>query len=175
MAGFRYRKNIDGSKDAPTLLYAVGKNSIVFQVGDLIRINTSGFADVVDATEGAAGVIAQVVDTNGLAIDPDSGTTDTYTMASDNQTVALKNVAYMPALPHYLFYNDADASLTRAMELEYFDTNDENDVDVATATDTWSAQVQLVSRDPDGDGDASKGLFRIVETQFGSVGITRTA
>lgn len=177
MAGFRYRKNIDGSKNSPTLLNAIGKNSIAFQVGDLIRINTSGFADVVDTGECIGGVVVTVVDKNGIAVDPDSGTTDTWTMNSANQTSTSYQyqVSYVPALPHYLFYNDADDSLTRANELQFFDTNDENDVDVGSATDTWSAQVQLVSRDPDGDADASKGLFRIVETQFGDVGANRTA
>lgn len=168
MTGFSYRKNIDGSTGAPTVLQAVGKNSITFQVGDLIRVNTSGFADVVDTGEAITGVVVGVVDANGVKIDPDSGTLDTYTMSSDNQTVAQKEVRYIPALPHYLFFNDADASLTRAMELKYFDTNDENDVDVASATDSETAQVQLIERDPDGDGDASKGLFRIAESHFNS-------
>lgn len=168
MAGFKYRKNIDGSTGAPTILEGIGKNSVVFSEGDLIRVNTSGFIDVVDTGEAITGVVQGVVDAHGIKIDPDTGTLDTYTMASDNQTVAQKRVRYIPALPHYLFYNDADASLTQAMDLKYFDTNDENDVDVASATDSTTAQVQLIERDPDGDADASKGLFRIAESHFNS-------
>jgi len=172
---FLFRKSIDGSSTPPVNLYAVGKNSIVFQVGDLIRINTSGFADLVDTGECIGGVCVGVVDSNGLPIAPDSGTMDTWTMGGSNQTVTYAQVVFIPALPSYLFYNDADGTLTRAMEFGYFDTNDENDVDIARYTATWSAQVQLISRDPDGDADASKGLFRIVESQFGQIGVTQSA
>jgi len=175
MSGFRYRKNLDGGSAAPTVMEAVGKNSIVFQIGDLIRINTSGFVDVVDATEGIAGVVVGVVDSKGIRIDPDSGTLDTYTMASDNQTVAGKKVQFIPALPNYLFYNDSDDTLATTNLLQYFDTNDENDVDVATATDTATAQVRLVALDPDGDANASKGLFQIVKSQFGSIAVSGAA
>ena len=171
---FLFRKSIDGSSSPPVNLYAIAKDSIAFQVGDLIRINTSGFADVVDQGECIGGVCVGVVDINGLPVTPDSGTTDTWTMGSTNSSATYKKVVFIPAFPQYLFYNDADGTLTQAMEFEYFDTNDENDVDIARATDTWSAQVQLISRDPDGDADASKGLFRIVESQFGQVGVTRS-
>lgn len=175
MAGFSYRRNIDGSAYVPSLLYKPGKNSITFSVGDLVRVNTSGFVDVCDTGEAAFGVVATVVDANGLSKSTDSGTTDTWTMDSNNQTSALDLVGVIPALPHYLFYNDADASLTRTMELQYFDTNDENDVDVASATDAATAQVRLIERDPDGDGDASKGLFQIVESQLVGISVGNSA
>ena len=175
MAGFTYRKNLDGSSQSPTVFEVIGKNSIVFQVGDLIRINTSGFADVVDATEHIAGVVVGVVDKNGGRIDADSGALDTYTMASDNQTVAQKKVRFIPALPNYLFYNDADDTLAQTNLFQFMDTNDENDADVGTATDTSSAQLRLIQLDPDGDGDASKGLFQIVESQFAQVSASNIA
>lgn len=177
MSGFAYRKNLDGSAYNPINMYVIGKNSIAFQVGDLVRINTSGFMDIVDATEGIAGVCVSVVDKNGLPVTPDSGTTDTWTMNSANQTDTnyQYKVVFIPALPNYLFYNDADDSLTATMEFQYFDTTDENDVNVGSATDTATAQVRLISRDPDGDGDASKGLFQIVESQFAQIATSGTA
>ena len=167
MAGFKLRKNLDGSSaSSHALLEITAANSIVVQKGDLVRVNTGGFGALVTTGDVIVGVVAGVVDSKGLPIDPDSGTRDVYTMASDNQTVAQKKIQYIPALPQYLFYNDADDTLAQSNLFQYFDVNDENDVDVATGHDSTVSQVQLVQIDPDGDADASKGLFRIVESVF---------
>jgi hypothetical protein len=70
----------------------IGANNTVLQIGDKVEWNSSGFivggASSTAATDPVGIVVA--VGQNGAAIDPDSGTTDTYTMASDNQTVAKK-------------------------------------------------------------------------------------
>jgi len=161
---FKYRKNIDGSSQAPTNLNLVGNNSVVFQVGDLIRVNADGFASLVTGGDLVLGVVTQVTTADGAAKSPDSSTTDTYTMTSDNETVAKDKVNYIPALANYLFFNDADATLTDTMLFQYFNVNDENDVDVAGASDSTVSTVRLIERDPDGDADLSKGLFQIVES-----------
>ena len=57
MAGFSYRKNIDGSSEAPTLKQVIAKNSVAFTVGDMVRHNTSGFGDIVDADEDISGIL----------------------------------------------------------------------------------------------------------------------
>lgn len=175
MAGFQYRKNLSGEIGAPTLLDFIIDNSDVIQIGDMVRVNTDGHVTLATTGSTQAGVVVGVVDKNGLRIDPDSGTLDTYTVASDNETVAQKKARIIPAMPDYLFFNDADDTLATANLLQYFDLNDENDVDVATATDTATAQVRLVQLDPDGDGDASKGLFQIVESQFGTIAVANAA
>ena len=77
--------------------------------------------------------------------------------------------------PDFLFFNDADDDLGQTNLLQYFDTNDENDVDFATATDTATKQMRLIELDPDGDGDASKGLFQITESQFAQIATTGAA
>jgi len=176
MAGFAYRKNIDGSSDTPTLRQVIAKNSITFTVGDMVRINTSGFGDIVDADEDISGVLAGVVDQNGASLSPDSGTLDTYSMDADNQTAATKKykLAYIPALPHYLFYNDADGDIAEIEVLQNFDLITSDQVQASSAADTQK-QVQLVEFDPDGDSDASKGLFRVVETHYGTVAAYRAA
>lgn len=170
MAGFRFRKNLDGSNQAPVVKNLVGANSVVFQVGDLIRVNNAGFAALVTTGDLILGVVTGVSAKNGGRTDPDSGTLDTYTMTSDNQTVAQREVHYIPALANYLFYNDSDDTLARTNLFQYFDTNDENDVDVASASDTTVGQVRLIEIDPDGDADASKGLFQIVESFYAQNG-----
>lgn len=176
MAGFAYRKNLDGSSEAPTLRYVIAKNSVEFTVGDMVRINTSGFGDVVDADEDISGVLVGVVDADGKALSPDSGTLDTYTMASDNQTAAAKKykLAYVPALPQYAFYNDSDGTLAETDVLKCYDLITPDQVDQSSGADSQK-QVQLVEWDPDGDSDASKGLFRVVETHYGSIAAYRAA
>jgi hypothetical protein len=167
MTGFSFRKSLIGTQ-APAVLDLLGSNSVVFQVGDAVRIDQDGNAALVTTGDDIHGFVTGVVGPNGESIDPDSGTLDTYTMASNNETVAGKKVRYVPAFPFYLFYNDADDTLAATNNFQYFDLNDENDVDVATASDT-TGQVQLVERDPDGDADASKGLFRVRESTWAQV------
>lgn len=164
MSGFTYRKNLDGSSQSPTNLSLVGANSIVFQVGDLIRVNNAGRAALVTAGDLVLGVVTGVTDKNGAPVAPDSGTTDTYTMASDNVTVAQKKVFYIPALANYLFDNTADSTIATADLFQYMAVNDENDVDPAGQSDTVVNTVRLIEVDPDGTGSTTKGLFQIVES-----------
>jgi len=165
MAGFAFRKNLDGSADVPSTLSILGKNSVTFQKGDLVRVNTSGVVDVCDSTEAPAGVVVSVVDNKDSGLPTDSGTNDTWTLASNNETVAKRKVKFIPALANYLWYNDADDTLSQANIFQYFEANDENDIDVAQATDAGGT-FRLIVIDPDGDGDASKGLFQIVSCQL---------
>lgn len=161
MAGFAYRKNLDGSNVAPAMMVMDADDSVTFQKGDLVRVNQDGDINLVAGGDAIAGVLVAILTANGLPVDTDSGTTDTWTTPASTTYKA----QFIPALANYLFYNDADASLTATMMFQYFDVNDENDVDVALASDT-TGQVKLIERDPDGDGDASKGLFQIVESMF---------
>jgi hypothetical protein len=163
MSGFSFRQQIDGT-NSYALLEIAAANSIVVQKGDLIRIANDGFGALLTAGDLVLGIVEGVVDANGLPVDTDSGTTDTWTMASDNETVALKKIQYVPALQQYLFFNDADSSLSRTLLFTYMNVNDENDVDPGSTSDSTLSTVRLIKIDPDGDGDASKGLFQIVES-----------
>lgn len=170
MAGFSYRKNLDGSAYVPSLLGGIGVNSGVFSVGDVVRIDNEGFISLADAaTDAICGVVQQVVTSAGASKSPDSGTTDTYTMTSDNETVALDEIRYIPALANYLFYNDSSGTLAQSNLGQFFSVTSESQVDQSTATDTAVEQFRLVEIDPDGDADASKGLFQIAESQFGQI------
>lgn len=169
MAGFTYRKNLDGTNAVPSLLKAIGKNSIEFSKGDAVRVNTSGFVDVAETTEGIIGIVVGVVDAKGLPVAYDSGDIDTWTMASDNQTVAFKEVVFIPAFGHYAFSCDSDTTIELASIGKYFALNSTSD-GVVTAGESFTIgnlDVQLIGVDPDGDGDVSKGLYRIVKTQMG--------
>ena len=174
---FKFRKNLDGSAYVPTLMYGIGKNAIIFTIGDAVRFNTSGFVDLVDATEQIAGIVAAVVDKNGLPVSTDSGTTNTWTMAAANQTVALNEVSFIPAFPHYAFSCDSDVTQTESDFGKYFSINTTADgIITANESDTiGTLAFQLIGLDPDGDGDASKGLFRIVGSQMGATTIASRA
>jgi len=166
--GFFYRKSLI-SADEPTIFDFIIDNSEAVRVGDAVDLN-SGFIQVVDAGDDVLGVIRGIVDQNGLAVnhadaDIDGTVNDdvSYTAASDNQTDKQVRVQCIVS-PFALFYNDADSDLTQAEVGTFFDTTATGDQ--ITGTGTTSGQFQLISTDPDGDGDASKGLFKISETQL---------
>jgi hypothetical protein len=159
MAGFSFRKQIDGT-NSYVLMELTATGSVVYQKGDLIRINNAGTASLVTAGDLVLGIVESVVTANGLPVTPDSGTTDTWTMAASTTN----KVQYIPALPQYLFYNDADSALSATLLFTYMAVNDENDVDPGSTSDTVLNTVRLIELDPDHDADASKGLFQIVES-----------
>ncbi len=159
MSGFTFRKQIDGT-NSYTLFELAATASVVYQKGDLIRVNNAGTASLVTAGDLVLGVVESVVTAGGLPVSPDSGTTDTWTMASSTTNL----VQYIPALQQYLFYNDADSSLSATLLFTYMAVNDENDVDPGSTSDSTINTVRLIELDPDGDGDLSKGLFQIVES-----------
>lgn len=174
---FVYRKNLDGSAYNPALLYGIGKNDIIFTVGDIVRFNTSGFIDLSTANEQIIGVVASVVDADGKAITPDSGTTNTWTMDDDNQTVNAYQVSFIPAFPHYAFSADSDTTIEQGSLGKYFNCNSTSDGIVTSGeSDTiGTLQFQLIGTDPDGDGDVSKGLYRVVGSQMGATTIASRA
>lgn len=163
MAGFSYRKSLI-TKDEPTLLYFIIDNSDTITLGDAIMINTDGHAVVATAGEEVAGIAACVVDKNGIAVDPDSGTTDTWTVESDNETDKMYKVGLIVS-PFALFSTDTSGTLATTNLMQFFDLTDEDTINQGSASDT-GGQFQLVGLDPDNDGDVSKGLFKIAESQF---------
>ena len=173
--GFQYARNMDGSAYVPSLLYYIGKDSVTFTIGDAVRLNTSGYVDICDAGEYVLGVVASVVDSNHKAIDPDSGTLHDYTMDSDNTTSAQYEVGIIPALPHYLFYNDADEALSSTDVGQYFDLISSSQVDGSSNDDTTTKTCRLWVYDPDSDADYSKGLFNFVESQIYNADCDREA
>ncbi len=174
--GFQYAKNLDGSAYVPSLIYIIAEDSVTFTMGDVVRVNTDGFVELVDGTtNGIAGVISQVVDQNEKALDPDSGTLHDYTTDSDNTTATTKQykVGFIPALANYLFYNDSSGTLYQTGLFAFYNITSESQV-LNTINDTVQ-QFRLIELDPDGDADLSKGLFQIMESQFATLGMVPAA
>ncbi len=163
MAGFAYRKSLISSDEPTTLSYIIN-NSETISVGDAVQLDTNGHVIVGTAGEEVLGIVVGVHDTNGIAVDPDSGTTDTYTVESDNETDK-KWEAKVIVSKWALFSNDSSGTLAVTNLMQFFDLTSESQIDQSSASDT-AGQFQLVGLDPDGDADASKGLFKIAESQL---------
>lgn len=183
--GFRFRQSLIGLEHTARQRYLLAGSATV-KIGDLVRINNAGL--LVRAATGTAvlGVLDGIVDKNGANAFSDraSGTAgatltedDQIATASDNATLSSKNLkgeVIVDPAGVSLFYNDADDTLAQTNLLQMFDVANGNQVTVGGASES-NGQVQLMAIDPDGDGDASKGLFRIHENQFGNGLDTATA
>jgi hypothetical protein len=167
MAGFAFRKNLDGCSAVPTLIRAIGKNSVIFTVGDVVRINTSGNFDLSTTTEQLFGVVQTVVDKNGLPVTPDTGSTNTWTMSGTNDSVNLYEVAVIPAFGHYAFSCDSDTTIEAASLGKYFALNSTSDgvVTSGESATLGALDCQLIGIDPNDNADVSMGLYRFVNTQ----------
>ena len=170
-SGFKFKKNLDGGAYTPSNLAFMGKNSIIFKVGDVIRLNTSGHMDLSTANEQVMGIVATVTDANGIAKSPDSGTTDTWTMDSDNVTVAADLVHFIPAFAHYGFVADSDTTISTADLGQYFNVVSTSDglVTSGQSATIGTLMFQCIGVDPLGNGDTSYGLYRCVASQMGQI------
>ena len=84
-------------------------NSEVITIGDAVQWDANGFL-VNDASVGAVAGIVVGVANSGVPVAPDSATTGTYTVASNNQTVA-QIYAIIDISTDTLYSAPADAAL----------------------------------------------------------------
>lgn len=170
MAGFKLRGHLLGAQN-PVTTHEIIDDSETVTVGDAVLM-VDGFAQVCDANERVFGIVTGIVDDNGIDLDSTqsdnydgtwTSSSQTYVATSDN-TTDKKIKVIVVADPFALWYNDANGTLTQAMEKEFFSLTDEDQIDYATNSAT-AGEFQLWKRDPDGDSDASKGLFHIVSWQ----------
>lgn len=127
----------------------IGANSEVFTKGDSVKIDSDGFL----AKAGVGDVIF------GFAL-------ETATMASDNETVAKKNVKVQHAL-------GVKVRMTVASALARTDVGNYADLSTATTgadtlsatTGTTSAQFFVCDVDPDRDGTLTLAIVMVSEIQ----------
>lgn len=135
-------------------------NSITVVLGDAVK-SATGFITNASVTSAAlAGIVVAVVSSAGLPIDPDAGTADSYTTASDNQTNAQK-YAIIDESPFtiYSFKSNATPGTTTGSNLRnyYADMADSSQLGEST-TATTGKVVRLLGVDPD---DATRILGTI--------------
>jgi hypothetical protein len=181
--GFTYYKSLSGNTAAPTSIPIRVANSTTLTLGDAVRVNTSGLAVLVGAGSPVGGIVVGLYDEKGMspfALGYDlsvpsctlSGD-DTVVTASDNSSRAHYIMAAVVIDPagDILWLNDADDDVAQTNLFQHFDVVAASDqIDVATASEA-NGQFQLIALDPEATGgvtaNASKGVFRIAENQFG--------
>ncbi len=177
--GFYFRKSLIGLEHPPTSNYLLAASATVC-IGDLVRVNTSGLLVRAETGTAALGVLTGIVDRYGTSVfspraQGTSGATltgdDTIATASTNVSDATKNLkgqVIVDPAGNCLFYNDSDGTLAQTNLFQLFDVASGSQVTTGGASDA-TGQVQLMELDPDEDADASKGLFRLAESQFGGI------
>ena len=134
------------------------ENSGVVQIGDKVEWDADGFilggADST-ATTDPVGIVVGVAK-DGVPVDPDSGTTDTYTVASDNETVD-KKYAIIDVSNNTLYTVplDATAGTTTGSDLPGYELNalasdgSQLDESTAQASATGAHSFHSWGEDPD--------------------------
>lgn len=181
--GFRLRKNLYGLQTEGQQLKVRVANSTTLKLGDAVRINTGGFLVRSAAGEAVLGILTGFIgatvndvtgtnpfslggDITGLTLTEDDQIVTSATNQTRTELYLVGEVTVDPA-GILLWYNDSDGTLARTNIGQYFDVlSGSNQIDSASAADT-NGQFELIEIDPDNDGDASKGLFRIAESQIG--------
>lgn len=162
MRGATVKSNAERSR----ILSILMDDSTTYVIGDLVTVNTDGhLALITSSDEKIAGVVQGFVGPNGEHVDFDTGYNDRVTSDSDNTTDE-QYEALVDVGREIWIQIDADASLAQTNLFQYFDLNNSYQVDVGDASDSHGA-VQLIKLDPEGTGDASMGLYRIADHQFG--------
>ncbi len=158
------------------------QNSQTIELGQTIKV-VSGFASASGAAVRIMGVANAFMRDlgNGQIIsfgtDASSGTTgtrtgnhgvlgsDTYVASSTNQTVD-KVMVQVIVDPKAEYHNVASGSLTTAMVGNYFDVVSTSDQIDYTVNATTVKQFILMDLDPDRDAVATKGIFKLVQSQL---------
>jgi len=171
---FQYRGQLNGAENPVVLDILVG-NSDAVVVGRAVKLDTLGNGGgIIAATAGSRiiGILIGLTDKNGIDLDNSklsiTGTwvpsTQTFTAASDNMTVDQVR-GKVVVDKNSLWYNDTAGDLVVADEYKFFDVASAAQVADQNGHDTAGA-LMLIKRDPDGDGDASKGIFKIAESNL---------
>lgn len=133
------------------------KNSATVQIGDMVTMNDAGFIARVAETEPVLGVVIGVAQKAGIIVEPDSGTTDTFTMASDNQTVAMK-YAIIDVSPYTIYSANVTGTIGTTVAsgrpLAWCDVTDQNDIKETSCSRTITAGGQVLSLGTDPDNTA---------------------
>lgn len=122
----------------------IGANSIVFNVGDAIYINTSGFLDIATTTSKIFGYSLEDV-----------------TMTSDNQTVAKVCPKFVRAEFVAMVY-PANGAITQTMVGEYavFSSATAGAQTISNTTSATVGQFLVIGFDPNADGTTTDVVVR---------------
>lgn len=173
--GFEYRGQLNGAENPVTISVPIA-NSQTITIGDAAKLQTfanGGGAMRASAGSKVLGIVVGITNDDGIDLDNANSSTydgtwtsssQTYTAAADNMSDKKVKAIIVPD-KNALWYNDAAGDLAAADLLKFFDLADQDQIADQDGSDSAGA-FQLIKRDPDGDGDASKGIWKIAETQL---------
>src|SRR3990167_10691247 len=144
----------------------IGDNSAVFARWDMTTLEAGSFAVLGTTGVRLLGVVIGAVDRFGHVADHTAGSSTTWTMTSDNETVALRRVLVQIS-PFQIYSGDPDSTIgttTGSNQSGYVsDIADEDNIDESDAliasTTSNSAQLDLWGVDPNDSGNALCNIF----------------
>ena len=173
---FEYRGQLSGGSENPVTMSVLIGNSSTVAVGEAVKLHVfASGSGAIRATAGSKilGIVVGIVDKNGIDLDNTSSSnydgtwtssSKTYASTADNTSDKLIK-ALVVVDPNALWYNDSAGTLAVADEYKLFDLLSATQFADQDGADSAGAFL-LIKRDPDGDGDASKGIFKIAETEI---------
>lgn len=163
MANVEFVQCLSGQVNPIAKSYVIN-NSEAITEGDLVRLDTNGHVILATAGANILGSVIGVVTTNGGPVAYDSGSEDTWTVDSDNETVdqhkALVNVD--PTAVYEIDFSADIGTTSGSVVGARFDLTDHDTVDESSAG-TASKQVALVETISDDD---DRGRVVILENQL---------
>lgn len=141
----------------------IGYNSVAFKIGDFVSLDTNGFVVLATATNPILGSVVGVKTSAGAPVDFDSGSADTWTMSSDNSTVAKKEILVNvdPTACYAVDFSAAIDTTSGSAVGARYDITDKDTINEASAT-AGSAQVTLVAT----TSSTTRGIVKIFESQL---------
>lgn len=142
-------------------------NSTEVTIGDVVKIDSNGNLELAGAGDSVFGILV-AVEQNGVSIDPDSGTTNTYTVASDNETVGkVYGIVDVSQSSLWSANQDGTAGTTANSNQigAYIDIADEATLDEDTASRTRSTGGQFTTFGAD-INDSTRLIVAINESQL---------
>ena len=142
-------------------------NSVIIQIGDAVTINSIGNIALHTAGDPVFGIVA-AVGKNGIQVDPDSGTTDVWTVEGDNltdkQLYAIVDVS-QDSIYSAAVTGTIGTTAASGRSMAYIDATDENDLSETSATRTRGTGGSFVTLGTDPQS-ATRLLCAINESQF---------
>lgn len=155
----------------PVLWRVIIDNSDTIQLGDMVKTYNAGNAEVATAARPIGGVVHDVMTKDCVRPTPDSGTQDTFTVASDNETVA-QIAALIDFDTDSIYSGDVDGTLGTTNSSDKigasFDITDENSVAETSALRNAQGQLFGWGADPD---DTTRVLVSIMESETRAGGV----
>lgn len=140
-----YKIPVDAAYEKP----AIAGNSVAFNIGDAVYVDTSGFLAIATTSSKIYGFVMEA-----------------FTAASDNQTVAKYKPTVLPAIPGVQVVLTSSAAMGQTNIGEYSDLSTvTSGAQVLNGTSAATGQFYIVDVDPEGEGTTTDIVVEVAEYQ----------